>query len=72
MIRVHDTNTGRSAVIAGADDLPEAIRPWYPDALDEVYEVIDRLADNIRNVEPTHEECAYLGIEWEWADDDES
>lgn len=65
-IRITDTFTGETATINDTSDLADTIRPWYPDAPAQVYEVITDFETKLRAGEYYGDEAAYLGLKLEY------
>ena len=59
---ITDTTTGATAT-TDAYGIAESIRPWYPEATDDILTAIDDLENAVRSHAYYGELAAYLGVE---------
>lgn len=62
MLTITDTAGTSGSVTVESHDVADAIRPWYPEATDEVYQAIEELQAALNRNEDTGGMCEYLSI----------
>ena len=71
MLKITDTFTGAQATCDHPEDIPDLIRPWYPDAPEEVNKASAAMSEWWSDTSADMAQTAgYLGIEVETIDDD--
>lgn len=65
-VTITDTVGTSGTVLVESTDVAEAITPWYPEAPQEVLDVIQTLQKNLNEGRSYTEELEYLGITIEY------